>query len=113
MPSKQITAVMMLMFFTQLFVAFFLGIIGIGLYFQNLNYIEITCTGVTIKILVDGILIFYGAKYVQYPLKFTDFLLMPFFQVINVLYNIVLGLQSLVSNGKGYLWKGRRVNTKP
>lgn len=113
MPSKQITAVMMLMFFTQLFVAFLLGVIGIGLYFQNQNYIGITCTGVIIKTLVDGILIFYGAKYVQYPLKFTDFLLMPFFQVINVLYNIVLGLQSLVSNGKGYLWKGRRVNTKP
>ena len=104
---------MMLMFFTQLFVALFLGVISISLYNQDLNYVGITCTGVFIKTLVDGILIFYGAKYVQYPLKFIDILLMPFFQVINVLYNLVLGLQSIVSNGKGYLWKGRRVNTKP
>lgn len=113
MPSKQITAVMMLMFFTQLFVALFLGVIGTSLYNQDLKYVGITCIGVFIKTLVDGILIFYGAKYVQYPLKFIDILLMPFFQVINVLYNLVLGLQSIVSNGKGYLWKGRRVNTKP
>ena len=113
MPSKEITAVMMLMFFTQLFVALFLGIIGIDLYYQNLNYIGVTCTGVLIKTFVDGIIIYHGAKYVKYPLKFIDFLLMPFFQVINVLYNTLLGLQSLVSNGKGYLWKGRRVYTKP
>ena len=103
----------MLMFFTQLFVALFLGVIGISLYNQDLKYVGITCIGVFIKTLVDGILIFYGAKYVQYPLKFIDILLMPFFQVINVLYNLVLGLQSIVSNGKGYLWKGRMVNTKP
>lgn len=113
MPSKQITAVMMLMFFTQLFAALFLGVLGISLFHHDLNYIAITCTGLFTKTLVDGILIFYGAKYVQYPLTLIDFLLMPFFQVINVLYNLVLGLQSLVSNGKGYLWKGRRVYSKP
>ena len=113
MPSKEITAVMMLMFFTQLVIALFLGIIGISLYNQDLNYVGITCAGFFIKTLVDGILIFYGAKYVQYPLKIIDILLMPFFQVINVLYNLVLGIQSILSNGKGYLWKGRRVNTNP
>ena len=113
MPSRQITAVMMLMIFTQLFLTLFLVIFGIGLYCQNSRYVLIACTGISVKTLIDGMLIFYGAKYAQYPLKLVDYLLMPFFQVINVLYNVVLGLQSLVSNGKGYLWKGRRVNTNP
>ena len=81
MPSKEITAVMMLMFFTQLVIALFLGTIGFFLYNHDLNYVGITCAGFSIKTLMDGDANFYGAKYVQYPLKISDYLFMPLLPV--------------------------------
>ena len=113
MPSKQITAIMMLMFFTQVAMALFLVLLGIGLYNQHPTYALTAVIGLAAKTIFDGVVIVNGARHVQYPLRLWDFFLMPIFQVINVFYNLVLGFQSIASNGKGYLWKGRRVIINP
>ena len=74
MLSKQITAIMMLMFFTQVAMALFLVLIGIGLYNQHPTYALTAVIGLAAKTIIDGIVIVNGAKHVQYPLRLWDFL---------------------------------------
>ena len=113
MPSKQITAVILLIFFTQVCMIALLGVMGFAIYQSNIKLLWLSCSGIFLKTFIDSILIALGFRYIGYKMKLRDYLLMPLHQLVNIVYNMALGLYSLASNGKGYLWKGRKVTKTP
>jgi hypothetical protein len=90
-----------------------LGAAVFSIYQNDFILFWLSCSGILLKTLIDSMLIVIGLRYTGYKMKLSDYLFMPLHQLINVVYNMALGLYSLASNGKGYLWKGRRVIINP
>ena len=60
MPSKQITAVILLMFFTQVCMVMLLGAAVLPIYQNDFRLFWLSCSGILLKTFIDSMLIVIG-----------------------------------------------------